>query len=82
MKRAWNLDFLERSVKSFVREYISQINISSDCGVSVTMTEQVKVGLRGQVVIPRKLRKKLNIENGTMVFPSLMQTGSSIAWVE
>ena len=31
------------------------------------MAEQVKVGLRGQVVIPKKLRKKLNIENGIIL---------------
>ena len=31
------------------------------------MVEKVKVGLRGQVVIPKKLRKKLNIENGTIL---------------
>ncbi len=31
------------------------------------MTEQVKVGLRGQVVIPKRLRKKLNIENGLIL---------------
>jgi AbrB family looped-hinge helix DNA binding protein len=58
---------LELSVKCFVRKFISQINISSDCGARVIMAEQVKVGLRGQVVIPKKLRKKLNIENGTIL---------------
>lgn len=31
------------------------------------MVEKVKVGLRGQVVIPKKLRKKLNIENGIIL---------------
>jgi AbrB family looped-hinge helix DNA binding protein len=31
------------------------------------MGEKVKVGLRGQVVIPKKLRKKLNIENGIIL---------------
>ncbi len=31
------------------------------------MAEKVKVGLRGQVVIPKKLRKKLNIENGIIL---------------
>jgi len=31
------------------------------------MVEKVKVGLRGQVVIPKKLRKKLNIENGVVL---------------
>jgi AbrB family looped-hinge helix DNA binding protein len=29
--------------------------------------EKVKVGMRGQVVIPRKLRKKLKIENGIIL---------------
>jgi AbrB family looped-hinge helix DNA binding protein len=60
-------DFPELSVKYFVRKFISQINILSDCGVRVIMAEQVKVGLRGQVVIPKKLRKKLNIENGIIL---------------
>jgi len=31
------------------------------------VVERVKVGLRGQVVIPKKLRKKLNIENGIIL---------------
>jgi AbrB family looped-hinge helix DNA binding protein len=31
------------------------------------MGEKVKVGMRGQVVIPKKLRKKLNIENGIIL---------------
>jgi AbrB family looped-hinge helix DNA binding protein len=31
------------------------------------MTQKVKVGQRGQVVIPKKLRKKLNIENGIIL---------------
>jgi AbrB family looped-hinge helix DNA binding protein len=31
------------------------------------MDEKVKVGLRGQVVIPKRLRKKLNIENGIIL---------------
>lgn len=31
------------------------------------MVEKVKVGLRGQVVIPKKLRKKLNIEKGIVL---------------
>jgi len=31
------------------------------------MVEKVKVGMRGQVVIPKKLRKKLNIENGIIL---------------
>lgn len=28
---------------------------------------KVKVGMRGQVVIPKKLREKLNIENGNIL---------------
>ncbi len=31
------------------------------------MSEKVKVGLRGQVVIPKKLRKKHNIEEGIII---------------
>ncbi len=31
------------------------------------MSEKVKVGLRGQVVIPKKLRKKYNIEEGIII---------------
>jgi AbrB family looped-hinge helix DNA binding protein len=31
------------------------------------VVEKVKVGMRGQVVIPRRLRKKLNIENGIIL---------------
>lgn len=31
------------------------------------MSEKVKVGMRGQVVIPKKLRKKLNIESGIIL---------------
>jgi AbrB family looped-hinge helix DNA binding protein len=31
------------------------------------MVEKVKVGVRGQVVIPKKLRKKLNIEHGVIL---------------
>ena len=31
------------------------------------MTEKVKVGVRGQVVIPKNLRKKLNIEYGVIL---------------
>ena len=31
------------------------------------MTEKVKVGMRGQVVIPKTLRKKFNIENGIIL---------------
>jgi len=29
--------------------------------------EKVKVGMRGQVVIPKKLREKLNIEHGVIL---------------
>ena len=31
------------------------------------MSEKVKVGMRGQVVIPKKLRKKYNIEEGIIL---------------
>ena len=31
------------------------------------MSEKVKVGVRGQVVIPKRLRKKLNIEEGIII---------------
>ncbi len=31
------------------------------------MTEKVKVGLRGQVVIPSKLRKKFKMETGVIL---------------
>ncbi len=31
------------------------------------MVEKVKVGMRGQVVIPKRLRKKLNIEHGVIL---------------
>jgi len=31
------------------------------------MPEKVKVGMRGQVVIPKKLRKKFNIEEGIII---------------
>ncbi len=31
------------------------------------VTEKVKVGMRGQVVIPKKLRKKYNIEEGIIL---------------
>jgi AbrB family looped-hinge helix DNA binding protein len=31
------------------------------------MTEKVKVGQRGQVVIPKKLRKRHNIESGIIL---------------
>ena len=31
------------------------------------MVEKVRVGLRGQVVIPKKLRKRLGIEHGVIL---------------
>jgi AbrB family looped-hinge helix DNA binding protein len=31
------------------------------------MVEKVKVGVRGQVVIPKKLRRKLNIKSGSIM---------------
>jgi AbrB family looped-hinge helix DNA binding protein len=31
------------------------------------MSDKIKVGMRGQVVIPKKLRKKFNIENGVIL---------------
>jgi AbrB family looped-hinge helix DNA binding protein len=31
------------------------------------MSDKIKVGVRGQVVIPKKYRKKLNIENGIIL---------------
>jgi len=31
------------------------------------MSDKVKVGMRGQVVIPTKLRKKYNIEEGIIM---------------
>lgn len=31
------------------------------------MSEKVKVGMHGQIVIPKKLRMKFNIENGTIM---------------
>lgn len=33
----------------------------------MSMSEKVKVGVRGQVVIPKKLRKKYNIEEGIII---------------
>ncbi len=33
----------------------------------MSMSEKVKVGMRGQVVIPKKLRKKYNIEEGIII---------------
>ena len=31
------------------------------------MSEKIKVGVRGQVVIPKKFRKRLNIESGIIL---------------
>lgn len=31
------------------------------------MVENVKVGIRGQIVLPKRLRKKLNIEHGVIL---------------
>ncbi len=31
------------------------------------MSDKIKVGIRGQVVIPKKYRKKLNIETGIIL---------------
>jgi AbrB family looped-hinge helix DNA binding protein len=31
------------------------------------MSEKVRVGMRGQVVIPKKLRKKYNIKEGIII---------------
>ncbi len=33
----------------------------------VGLSEKIKVGMRGQVVIPKKLRKKYNIEEGIIL---------------
>lgn len=33
----------------------------------INMSEKIKVGVRGQVVIPKKFRKKLNIESGIIL---------------
>jgi AbrB family looped-hinge helix DNA binding protein len=33
----------------------------------MSMSDKVKVGMRGQVVIPKKLRKKYNIEEGIIM---------------
>jgi len=33
----------------------------------INMSEKIKVGTRGQVVIPKKFRKKLGIENGIIL---------------
>lgn len=31
------------------------------------MSDKIRVGLRGQIVIPKKLRKKFNIESGVIL---------------
>ena len=31
------------------------------------MSEKIKVGMRGQIVIPKKFRKKFNIESGIIL---------------
>jgi AbrB family looped-hinge helix DNA binding protein len=33
----------------------------------INMSEKIKVGIRGQVVIPKKFRKKLGIESGIIL---------------
>ncbi len=33
----------------------------------INMSEKIKVGVRGQVVIPKKFRKKLGIESGIIL---------------
>ena len=33
----------------------------------INMSEKIKVGMRGQVVIPKKFRKKLGIETGIIL---------------
>jgi AbrB family looped-hinge helix DNA binding protein len=40
------------------------------------MSDKIKVGLRGQVVIPKKLRKKYKIENGTIL--EIIETGEGL----
>jgi AbrB family looped-hinge helix DNA binding protein len=47
-----------------VRNFISLIIILSD---RLFVSAKVKVGVRGQVVIPKKLRKKHNIEEGIIL---------------
>lgn len=39
------------------------------------MSEKIKVGMRGQVVIPKKFRKKLNIENGIILEINVTDNG-------
>jgi len=39
------------------------------------MSDKVKVGVRGQVVIPKKLRKKLNIEEGIILEIDVTEDG-------
>jgi AbrB family looped-hinge helix DNA binding protein len=40
------------------------------------MVEKVKVGVRGQIVIPKKFREKLNIEDGTIL--EIEETGEGL----
>jgi len=56
--------FLSVEFSRFVRRFICLKNILSDRKI---MSETVKVGMRGQVVIPKKLRKKYNIEEGIII---------------
>ncbi len=39
------------------------------------MSEKVKVGMRGQVVIPKKLRKKFSIESGIILEIDVTEEG-------
>jgi AbrB family looped-hinge helix DNA binding protein len=39
------------------------------------MSEKVKVGVRGQVVIPKKIRKKLHIEEGIILEIDVTEDG-------
>jgi len=39
------------------------------------MSEKVKVGMRGQVVIPKKLRKKFSIESGIILEINVTEEG-------
>ncbi|MBS7651671.1 MAG: AbrB/MazE/SpoVT family DNA-binding domain-containing protein [Candidatus Bathyarchaeia archaeon] len=40
------------------------------------MVEKIRVGVRGQVVIPRRLRKKLKLEHGTILM--VEETGDGL----
>jgi AbrB family looped-hinge helix DNA binding protein len=40
------------------------------------VSEKVKVGMRGQVVIPKKLRRKFNIEKGIIL--EIEETGEGL----